>query len=114
NRALTRIVGRADLLGKPAREALPELEGQRVFELLEAVYASGRPSIAEELSLLVAQPHPERRYISVVCQPLFAADGKTRGVFVIGHDVTELRRAHDALREREARLRLALRAARMA
>ncbi|MET0987795.1 MAG: PAS domain-containing protein [Steroidobacteraceae bacterium] len=114
NDALVRLVGRSDLVGKPVREALPDLEGQQVFKLLDEVYASGEPRMAEELSLRVAQPVPRQRFISFVYQPLFAADGSTQGVFVVGHDVTEQRRAHIALREQEARLRLAFRAARMA
>ncbi|MET0657261.1 MAG: PAS domain-containing protein, partial [Steroidobacteraceae bacterium] len=114
NDALTRLVGRTDLIGKPVRVALPELEGQRVFELMDDVYASGQPRIAEEWSLRVTQPRPDMRYISFVYQPLFAPDGTTRGVFVVGHDVTEQRRTHEALREREAHLRLAFQAARMA
>ena len=114
NDALIRLVGRSDLVGKPVREALPDVEGQQVFELLDEVYASGAPRVAEEFSLQVTRPVPKQRFISFVYQPLFAADGGVQGVFVVGHDVTEQRLAHAALREQEARLRLALRAARMA
>ncbi|MET0660360.1 MAG: PAS domain-containing protein [Steroidobacteraceae bacterium] len=114
NDALIRLVGRSDLVGKPVREALPELEGQQIIELLDEVYASGEPRVAEEFSLRVTQPVPKQRFISFVYQPLFAAEGSVQGVFVVGHDVTGQRVAHEALREQEARLRLALRAARMA
>ena len=114
NDALTRLVGRSELIGKAIRTALPELEGQRLFELLDEVYASGAPRVAEEWPIRVAHSAPELRFVSFVYQPLFASDGTTQGVFVIGHDITAQRRAHEALREQDARLRLALRAARMA
>jgi PAS domain-containing protein len=41
NEAYQRIVGDRDLIGKPAREAMPELKGQGFFELLDEVYATG-------------------------------------------------------------------------
>src|SRR5437762_3063819 len=42
-----------ELLGKPIREALPELEGQGFFELLDRVYTSGEPYFGKEARVLL-------------------------------------------------------------
>jgi PAS domain-containing protein len=42
NAAYQRLVGDRDLIGKPVREALPELAGQSFFELLDEVYMTGK------------------------------------------------------------------------
>ena len=41
NQSYQKLVGRRDLIGKPVREAVPEVEGQGLFELLDKVYRSG-------------------------------------------------------------------------
>src|SRR3954468_7260098 len=41
NASYLQLVGHRDLVGKPVREALPEVEGQGLFELLDEVYRSG-------------------------------------------------------------------------
>ena len=42
------LVGSRPLLGLPAREALPELAGQRIFETMDRVFATGVPFVAAE------------------------------------------------------------------
>src|SRR3954465_7428230 len=41
NASYLKLVGHRDLVGRPVREALPEVEGQGLFELLDDVYRSG-------------------------------------------------------------------------
>jgi len=38
-----KLLGNRELIGKPVREAIPELEGQGVFELMDRVYQTGEP-----------------------------------------------------------------------
>ena len=45
NDAYDQLVGHRDILGKTVRDALPEVEGQGYFELLEKVFDSGEPFI---------------------------------------------------------------------
>jgi len=45
------LIGRADILGKAARVALPEVTGQGFFELLDAVYTTGVPFVGNEVSV---------------------------------------------------------------
>lgn len=93
NQAYSNLVGTGrDVLQKPVREALPEVTGQIFLELLDRVYATGKPyqGRAEKI-LLQHQPDkdPTAHYIDFVYQPITGADGSVMGIFVQGHDVSE-------------------------
>ena len=101
NAAYLQLVGDRELLGKPVREAMPEVEGQGFFELLDSVYASGRPHTGRGLAIKLQRGPAgtvEERFVDFVYQPLFAAGGSVNGIFVQGHDVTEQYRAQEELR----------------
>lgn len=106
NAAYTQLVGHRDVIGKPVREALPEVAGQGFFELLDKVYASGEPFVGRSLP---AQLHrqagapPEERFMDLVYQPITDTHGAVTGIFVQGADVTERKLTEDALRSSEAR-----------
>jgi len=96
NDAYRRIVGERDLIGKPVREALPELAGQGFFELLDQVYATGEPFVGHQLPAKVQrQPDgpTEEIFVDFVYQPIIGADGAVSGIFVEGSDVTARVRA---------------------
>ena len=38
-----------NIIGKPIREALPELREQGIYELLDGVYTTGKPFFGDEL-----------------------------------------------------------------
>lgn len=104
-----RIVGRqeSDLIGKPIREALPELEGQGFFELLDQVYASGEPFIGSELPVSLNRHRDGTRAIEIfnfVYQPARNARGEIDGILVHAVEVTEQVRASHLAQEREERL----------
>ena len=115
NEAGYQLVGHREMIGKPAREAMPELEAQGYFDLLDQVMRSGKPFVGREVHMEV-QPVPggpiTEHYIDFVFQPLFAADGSVSGVFVQGNDVTEQKRAKDALAVSNERWKLAIEGAR--
>jgi PAS domain S-box-containing protein len=103
------LVGHREVLGKPVREALPEVQGQGFLALLDQAYESGEPiSMPETPIMLQHSPgaEVEVRHVEFVYQPLHDPEGKVYGVLVQGNDVTERLRAQAALREREERLRL--------
>ncbi len=96
NDAYQRIVGERDLIGKPVREAMPELEGQGFFELLDQVYTTGKPFVGHQMPAKVRrQPDGpiEEIFVDFVYQPIIGADGQVSGIFVEGSDVTARVRA---------------------
>lgn len=101
NDAYLRLVGHRELVGKSVRDALPEIAGQGYVELLDTVYRSGEPFVGEALPVLLQRvpgAAREQRYVHLVYQPLIV-EGKTRGIFVDGYDVTEQKQADEALRQ---------------
>ena len=108
NAAYTRLIGRHDLVGKPAREALPELEGQGFFERLDHVYATGEPFSGRGVEVILqADPGaaPETRVLDFVYQPIADDAGRVSGIFVQGSDVTAAKRTGDDLRAERDRTR---------
>jgi PAS domain S-box-containing protein len=100
------LVGHRDILGKPAREALPEVEGQGFFELLDNVYRTGEPYVGLDRSVLLQREPdrpPEERFLDLVYQPVRGADGAILGIFAQGIDVTERRLAEQELRQASLR-----------
>ena len=92
NAAYMQLVGHRDVVGKPVRAALPEIEGQGFFELLDNVLASGRPFVGRAMPAdLQRTPGAavERRFVDLVYQPVTDPGGEISGIFVEGSDVTE-------------------------
>lgn len=108
NRAFRELVGREELVGKPVQEALPDLSGQGFFELLDQVYRSGELYSASAAKIVLQrgpQGEPQEHYLDFVYQPIRDAAGEVTGIFVQGHDVTDLRQAQEAAKENENRFR---------
>ncbi len=109
NLAYLRLIGGREVIGKSAREALPDVRGQGFFELLDQVYSSGEPyaGYSTEVSLARSPDSPaEQRLVDFIYQPIVEEDGTVSGIFVAGTDVTEQRLVQLKLRESEERFRL--------
>jgi PAS domain-containing protein len=102
NDSYQQLVGHRDLAGKTLRVALPELEGQGFFELLQEVRRTGTPFIGRGMRVMLQRVPGaplEERFVNFVYQPIFGGDGAVDGIFAEGADVTEQFRAERALIE---------------
>jgi PAS domain-containing protein len=72
NAAYMRLIGARDIIGKPVRLALPELEGQPFFTRLDQAFSSGEPFFAQE-ERVVLQRTPggpaTERFVDFIFQP---------------------------------------------
>ena len=92
NASYRRLVGSRDLIGRKARDALPELESQGYFELIDTVYTSGKPAISDAQAVVLnsqTEGISEQRFVDFVVQPVRDSKGAVTGVFIEGFDVTE-------------------------
>src|SRR3954454_18311818 len=81
-----------ELIGLPVREALSELEGSGVFELLDEVYRSGLACRKQDYRVSLYQGGSgiqEDRYFDFTYDPMVAANGEVEGIFVLAVDMTE-------------------------
>lgn len=101
NDAYMALVGHRDVLGRPIREALPDLAGQGFYEQLDRVYATGEAfrAHAAPVRLERADGSADERYIDYVFQPIRDARGDVGGIFVVGNDVTGAVHANEELRD---------------
>jgi PAS domain S-box-containing protein len=114
NDAHQRIFNRSDAVGRPVREAFPDLAGQGFYELLDQVYSTGERYVAQGLPvrLQTSPDTPEQhRRLDFIYAPIFDEGGRVSGIFCEGYDVTDAFAAQTALREQEEQLRLATDAA---
>jgi len=101
NQSYMQLIGHRQVIGRRAREALPEIVGQGFFELLDRVYTTGEPFVGHALPVrLQREPDGplEERYIDFVYQPIRDAGGAVSGIFVEGSDVTARKLVEDELR----------------
>ncbi|MDP9009816.1 MAG: PAS domain S-box protein [Pseudomonadota bacterium] len=107
NPAYHQLIGRRNVIGLTVREAVPELEGQGFFELLDNVLASGEPFVGKDLKIVLERAPgavAETRYLDFVYQPIKNELGNVTSIFVEGLDITERRATEQALRELNANL----------
>ena len=111
NPAYLEAVGRRseDLLGKPIRETLSEVEGQGFFELLDRVYKTGEPHTGTEARVRLNRGPAgatEDAYFNFLYHPLKDVSGRVEGIFVHAVDVTPQVRARRAVEESEHQFRM--------
>ncbi len=98
------LIGRKNVVGKSVRQAVPEAVSQGFIDILDRVYQTGEPFVAHSypIDLQRSSGRPlERRYIDFTYQAMREADETISGIIALGVDVTERRRAEEALRNTE-------------
>ncbi|WP_371736350.1 PAS domain S-box protein [Acidovorax sp. SRB_14] len=108
NPAFMQLIGHRDVMGKPVRTAVPDVEGQGFFERLDQVFASGEAFFAQSMPALlqrIPNAAPEQRYVDLVYQPVRGENDQVIGIFVEGADVTARVQAEAAVRANERQLR---------
>ncbi len=111
NTRFRELVGQRPIIGRPIREALPELAGQGIFESLDGVYTTGLPAHAfgHPVRLDRGSATPDERFFNLVYQPLLDENGTTDSIALVAIDVTEVVRSREeagiAARDRDAERR---------
>ena len=103
-----RLVGEGrTIVGRSVREALPELEGQGLIELLDEVFTSGNPFVGLEVPVQLDRLGDgtlDEAFFNFSYQPLFASEGEVDGILVHAVEVTEQVRARQVVEEQAAEL----------
>lgn len=97
------------LIGRKARDAFPEIEGQGFFELLDEVYRTGVPFVGNAMPVNLDRTGSgalEQVWINFVYQPRDSGDGKVAGITCFGFEVTDQvvarRNAEEASAQKDA------------
>jgi GAF domain-containing protein len=97
NHAFEELVNRGDLVGKSLIDAVPEIAGQGLIELLDEARRSGEPFVGRAMSLQINLPGGwrEELFVDLMLQPLRDAGGGVPGIFIQGHNVSEDKRSEE-------------------
>ncbi len=111
NNAHKRLFNSARWIGQPVRKAFPDVAGQGYYEHLDRVFVTGERHVAKSSSVRFRRTPDgamEERLLDFIYEPVTDDFGQITGIFCEGFDVTEQRRAEEALRANQARQALTL------
>ncbi|UEG54628.1 PAS domain-containing protein [Mucilaginibacter daejeonensis] len=92
NESILKIWGRTEeeVLGKPHHLARPELDGQPVYEWLDAVYHTGITKVNNEFRVMLYNHGTLREaYVNSIYQPLRNANDEVIGIMVLIDEITD-------------------------
>jgi PAS domain S-box-containing protein len=91
NETCLRIVGQRDVVGRPAREALPEMTALGYVDLLDEVRATGEALSGndEEITVRTETGEPRQVFVDYRLEPVRGEAGEVVGVLVHAVDVTD-------------------------
>jgi PAS domain S-box-containing protein len=97
-----------DVVGKPLIEALPEVSGTQIWDILQNVYQTGKSYEGNELLIPLARTADgliEDRYFNFIYQARKDETGQIDGIVAFVIDVTETVVTRKVVEERERQLR---------
>ncbi len=89
------LLGGRDVVGKSVGDALPQLEGQGIHDMLDQVYASGEPFVGRSVKVLLDRRGDgavEECFFDLAYQPM-THEGRVEAIAIVAFEVTELARA---------------------
>lgn len=91
NVAFRELVGGRDILGKTAREAVPEGASQGYIDILDRVFATGEAFANRKMRVVLQNDKGKLQeyFLDLMCQAIISGTGEITGLFVEGSDVTE-------------------------
>jgi signal transduction histidine kinase/PAS domain-containing protein len=95
-----------EVVGRAARDVLPQPDAAELIELMDSVHATGETQRIDEQRLRLAGPVVEDVWISFIVQPLRHAAGAVQGLLIHGVDVTAVVRARQEAQEQAAELEM--------
>ncbi|PTS98535.1 hypothetical protein DBR11_14645 [Pedobacter sp. HMWF019] len=104
NPAYQKLLPKRKLLGRPIFEALPELKGQILKDILLNVYQTGEPFFVEELLIPVAEEDEGSlidRYFSFNYTPRRNEKSEVDGIMVFVNEVTSIVASRTKIADRE-------------
>jgi PAS domain S-box-containing protein len=107
NPPYARLMDGRPVLGRPAREVLPEVAEQGFIALLDRVRETGEPFVGTEVPIRLRREGAEaleERFLNFVYQPLPDPDGTVSGIMAFGVDVTQLVRGRRQAEEQAGEL----------
>ena len=110
NDAHRRLFGSDRWIGKPLREAFPDISGQGFYELLDGVYATGEIYRSGGVPVRfrpAGSDIEDTRILDFIYAPIYDHARRITGVFCEGFDVSKEIETQTALRRSEERLRIA-------
>lgn len=108
NQPYQELLPQRELLGRPIFEAVPEIEGQPIGDILRNVYSSGEPYEGREVLIPLTSPGSTElvdRYFNFYYQPTQDANGNVEGIIAFVYEVTELVESRKHTEKVEADLR---------
>jgi PAS domain S-box-containing protein len=108
NETHRRLFGSNDWIGRPVREAFPDLAGQGFYELLDQVYHTNERVVVYGAPVRYRMPQSGQqaeRLLDFIYAPTTDEQGRVTGIFCEGFDVTEKHLVQEELRKSEAKLK---------
>jgi PAS domain S-box-containing protein len=106
NQAFIDIVGKGDdIVGKPLREVMPELENQAFLEILDGVYTSGKMFQSFESQVdIVQRGVMTHNFYNITYSPLFDENGQVYAILDIAIDVSNQVKSRQEIFEAQQQL----------